>query len=82
MIKSAAILKNGIILTGHNHSEIIHQYYPTMGKFVGADTQGFINENGKFLNRKEAAKEALKCKQISKLKYSKTELFSEDINYP
>lgn len=83
MIKSAAILKNGQILIGRCHSDIIHQYYPTMGKFRSdRDIQGFVDENNRFLTREEAAKIALECKQIKKLKYSKTELYSEDLNYP
>jgi hypothetical protein len=82
MIKAAAIKKDGKILTGRCHSDIIHQYYSTMGKFLTTDTEGFVDETGKFLTREESAKDALDCKQIKKLKYSKTELYSEDINYP
>jgi len=82
MIKSAAIKKDGQILTGHNHADIIHQYFPTMGKFLQTDTQGFVNMEGQFLTREEAAKDSLACKQIKKLRYSKTDLYSEDINYP
>lgn len=38
--------------------------------------QGFVDENGKFYNRQEAAKHAFDCKQIS---IEKSTLFSEDL---
>lgn len=42
-------------------------------------TQGFLTSKGRFADRKEAARIALDSKQIKKLNYSKTELYSEDL---
>lgn len=41
--------------------------------------QGFINEEGKFLKRKEAKIEAIKCNQILKGRGTTLQLYSEDL---
>lgn len=81
MIKCAAIRKNGIVYTGRRHHNIINRdNYPELpfGYFKNGE-QGFVDDNGIFLTREEAAKHALECGQISKLKFSQTQLFSEDL---
>ena len=41
--------------------------------------QGFVNDQGRFLSREDAAIEALSCGQIQKLNYCTNRLFSEDL---
>lgn len=41
--------------------------------------QGFMTSFGRFVDRREAAIIALNCGQITKLNYSDTKLYSEDI---
>jgi hypothetical protein len=41
--------------------------------------QGFLTEDGVFLTRSQAAIEAIESGQIIKLKWTKRELFSEDL---
>jgi len=41
--------------------------------------QGFVNESGEFLDRKQALEEAIRCNQIVKKHGSQNILFSEDI---
>ncbi len=82
MIIKAAILKDSSIYIGLRHNEIITS--KEKGFFKGNCIQGFIDDNGNFLDREQALEHAYKCKQISKelykerLKYNK-ELFSEDL---
>jgi hypothetical protein len=77
MIVSAAIMKGQTIFTGRRHADIIAS---AMGGFFKNCKQGFVDENGKFYNRQEAAKHALACKQIDKLHYGTSgDLFSEDL---
>jgi len=80
-IKEAAILFGGKKFTGKNHSEIIRKIIKETGvKKVGANNpQGFVTEDGEFVDRVKAAQIALECGQITKLKYSTTKLFSEDL---
>lgn len=82
MIKCAAIRVGDKVLTGRRHHDIFHantvrQNGVIVSRIFGE--QGFVTLSGDFLTREEAAKHALKTGQISKLKFSKTELFSEDI---
>lgn len=78
MIFAAAIKYRGKIYTGQRHYQIIRDIIKLgYNKVVGE--QGFINTDGEFLNREDAAKEALRCGQIKKLKYHSKQLFSEDL---
>lgn len=45
----------------------------------GKDIQGFLNNNGDFLNRKDAMIEARKCGQIQEDTINSNDLFSEDL---
>lgn len=88
MIKCAAILINGnTILTGLRHHNIFQK-----AKIDGINRldmirgeQGFIDENGKFYNREDAAKHALECKQVETGKanvrheFNGKTLYSEDL---
>lgn len=81
MIISAAIKKDDQVYTGHRHHNIINRdNHPELPfGFFKKGEQGFVDDKGNFLNREDAAKHALECGQISKLKFSATELFSEDL---
>jgi hypothetical protein len=74
MIIRAAIKKGNALYTGKRHCYIFQENY---GINLKNCEQGFIDEKGKFFNRKDAYKEALKNKQIkeNERKY----LISEDL---
>jgi hypothetical protein len=78
MIKSAAIKQGDTVFIGSSHGEIIcrmisHKHF----NYDKPDyTEGFVDENGKFFNRMEAAKEAFRCGQISGNKF---QLYSFDL---
>jgi len=76
MIKEAAILKNGTVYTGKRHCNIINDNYPKVGRFGHPDIQGFVTDDGRFVNRQEAAKIAFECGQTKEYKQT---LYSEDI---
>ncbi len=81
MIANAAILYEGAIYTGRRHHLIIQHIIKLTGvKRVGSKhPQGFVNEKYEFLTREEAMVDAINCGQITKGKFSKTTLFSEDL---
>lgn len=78
MIKQAAILKDGVIYEGRRHSDIFRDTLP-LGWLKGEGVvQGFVTEDGQFLNRRQAAQHAIRCGQIEKLKWPPN-LYSEDL---
>ena len=84
MIISAAILFEGIVYVGRRHHDIIKiicDRLESVGRprRCGSQGQGFITDKGEFKTREEAAKIALACGQIKDLKFSSTQLFSEDL---
>lgn len=71
-----------VVLPIHRHS---HGYqilcdlgFKTTDYIWKSEWQGFINEHGDFLTRREAAREAYKCGQIKEYKPGQ-ELYSEDL---
>lgn len=84
MIIAAAIKdKNGKIWIGKRHCLIIQRKTADTkelpwGYFKGCD-QGFIDDQGKYLSREEAAMHAKTCGQIKECKFQKKRLFSEEI---
>jgi hypothetical protein len=79
MIVSAAILYKGKTHVGLKTHSAVFARLVHEGIFTGWDfVEGFVDEYGDFLNRKQAAREAFKCKQI---KASKRELFSSDLRF-
>ncbi len=75
-------VKYGIVFGGHRHLQCLHQMVAITGKRqceVGEEVQGFLTNLNRFVDRTEGASIALKTKQIEKLKYSSTELYSEDL---
>jgi hypothetical protein len=83
MIKEAAIRLEGKVFTGWRHVDILHANADSRDGIIvssiAAGEHGFVTNEDEFLNREQAAEHALKCGQIEKLKYSKTQLFSEDL---
>lgn len=86
MIMHAAIKRGNIVYVGKRHPDCRDIMIkcgiprPVLTNADGTRTiQGFVNDKGEFLTREEAAKEALACGQITKLKYHSRELFSEDL---
>jgi hypothetical protein len=43
------------------------------------EEQGFVTDEGEFVDRAQAARIALECGQIKALRYSPTQLFSEEL---
>lgn len=74
MIVNAAILKDGIIYTGRRHHLIIQLYPPN---FFHNCEQGFVTDDGKFVDREEGLKIAIECNQL--INEPRAELFSEDL---
>ena len=81
-------IHEGLVVSGHRHSDIIKNVYNMLGKrsvmngpdSVGDYIQGFVTNQNKFVNRKEAFEIAKKANQIIEGKtYSKIELYSEDL---
>jgi hypothetical protein len=58
-----------------HHAEILQMY----GKEIDHETDGFYTSYGRYVDRKEAAKIALKSNQIRRLHYWKDKLDSSDI---
>ena len=83
MIMKSAIKKDNVIHIGLRHSDIIRNAAENGVSLKNAE-QGFVNEAGEFLTRKEALIEAYYEGQITKELYLERlngiqELFSEDI---
>jgi hypothetical protein len=83
MITQSAIRLDGRVFLGRRHADILHQNAVSRDgviiSSIAGGEQGFVTDEGLFLDRELAAKHALGCGQISKLKYSKNVLFSEDL---
>lgn len=79
MIVIAAVKKGPIVAVGKRHNNIRDSMTAFGINFKESDViQGFLNSDGKFLDRIEAAKEALDCGQITELKWP-PKLYSEDL---
>jgi hypothetical protein len=81
MIKEAAILKDGIVYTGHRHNNILCDKSRPFA-FLRDGIQGFVTDTGIFMNRKDAANHAFECGQTKENKNitrPSTGLLSEDL---
>jgi len=80
-ILGSAIKHKGEVFLGKRHSDCIKAIVSErdVKKVNGDSPQGFFTTHGRFVDRVEGAKVALRARQISGLKFSKTELFSEDL---
>lgn len=75
-------IDKGIVFCGHRHVQCLHQMCAMTGKKqheAGEEIQGFLTNLNRFVDREEGAIIAIKSLQIDNLKYSQTELYSEDI---
>ncbi len=62
-------IENGLVLCGHRHGHIIHQFVALTGKRsvlpeCGEYEQGFLTDKNRFVSRKEAYAIAFKNNQI------------------
>lgn len=79
-IVEAAILQEGIVYRGKRHHECIAKIRKETGQgMLPYSVQGFLTNLTRFVDREEAARIALACGQIEKLKYHSKKLFSEDL---
>jgi hypothetical protein len=78
MIVKSAIKQDSIIYTGHRHPNIIHAMVELGLPTPIRGEQGFVDENGVFYNRIDAAAHAIECGQIVKLNWPPN-LYSEDL---
>jgi hypothetical protein len=77
VINCAAIKQGSSIYIGQSHSEIFSNTFP-LGCLRNAE-QGFVTDDGVFVNRAEALVIALQCNQIKHKHGSPSELYSEDL---
>ena len=78
-IVESAITQDGKIYTGRRHHNVIADMVNTHKLPIPIKgEQGFVDENGKFLDRLEGADLALKSGQIQKLSWPPN-LYSEDL---
>lgn len=75
-------IETGIVFSGYRHHNVIAQICAMTNKRmcdIGYYQQGFLTSQNRFLNRCDAAELALNVEQIDSLKFSRSELFSEDL---
>ena len=65
MIICAALLSDGKVFVGRSHSDAYESMAYNSHVAKGDVRDGFLNDKGAFLTRKEAAVEAIKCKQLT-----------------
>lgn len=77
-IKHAAVKTEcGLIMLGKSHADCIHKAHHTgLKASQGARAQGFMTSKGRYVEREEAAKIAVKAKQVNP---NIDFLFSEDL---
>ena len=78
MIVLAAIKKDGIVYIGQRHSDILCNERRPFG-FLKNGIQGFVDQEGKFYNRHDAAKHAFTCGQLPHDKTCPDIIVSEDL---
>ena len=65
--KAAVRTKDGRIITGGKHAEIIEEIFDTLGPTYTTDTEmGFVTSDGRFVSRNEAAEIAYLAGQTNK----------------
>jgi hypothetical protein len=76
MIITSAIKYNDLICVGKNHADILFNIIKNTN-YAGTGTiEGFLDDSGTFLTRREAAAHAFECGQIKEKKF---QLFSYDL---
>ncbi len=66
----------------NRHHHIIHQVATETGRSIGRSWQGFLDDTGKFIGRKEACKLAERAGQLNVVRPKTSPrdvLFSEDV---
>lgn len=79
MIFASAIKQNDIIVIGKRHHNCIMTLFEITNIKPVLGEQGFVDEKMNFYDRKRGATHAIEYGQIKELKYSDTELYSEDL---
>ncbi len=82
MITHVAIIFRGKVYSlprPNRHHHVIQMIWDQTGLSVDNDTQGFLDDKGNFLNRKQAKLHATDCGQIINNTNHSVVLFSEDI---
>lgn len=75
-IKEAAVVHRCQVFTGKRHSDAIRKAVESTGIKPVIGAQGFVTEDGEFVDRKSAAVIAFKAGQIAE---PKKKLYSEDL---
>jgi hypothetical protein len=78
-ILCSAVKHEGMIFCGKRHHDAIKVAVETTNVMPVKGEQGFLTSENNFVSRKEAAKIAIAAGQIKELRFSNTELFSEDL---
>lgn len=76
-------VEKGVVLCGFNHAQIIQQHVSIAGKsayMMGENEQGFLTNDNRFVDRKEARVIAEAAGQL-KEDFKRTDLYSEFTNY-
>lgn len=79
-ITAAAIEHHGEIYTGKDHAAAQRKAREATRRSTLPDPMGFVDDEGNFLNREEAAEVALNNGQIKRLQHHPTQLFAEELN--
>ncbi len=79
MILCSAVWHCGQLFIGKRHHDCIRVAVEVTGIKPVTGEQGFVTRDGVFLNRENAAIDAIRCGQIKNLKYHRGDLFSEDL---
>lgn len=83
MITHVAILHRGKLYSlpkPNRHHHVIHMIYEAIGEPVSGEKQGFLDDLGNFLDRRQALAHAIECNQLlNPDNHHPTELFSEDV---
>jgi len=81
VIVRAAIEKDGVVYVGQEgqrHNHILCDESRPFG-FLKNGVQGFVDDNGRFYTRREAARHAFECGQLPHDKKCPEIIFSEDL---
>lgn len=84
IVCAAIRLEDGLVIASMRHYDVImravcKKLLPEYGQAVWAAEQGFIDNQGCFLNRKTAYVVAMEAGQIPEDKLTGQDLFSEDL---
>ena len=80
IVQAAILDHDGQVYVGHRHNDVINvmAFHCKLPTPISGE-QGFVDNKGNFLTRKEAGRIALENGQIAKLSHPDGELYSEDL---